>query len=267
MRWLLLLLLLTSCGGGGGSPNPGTNVPNPGTPRAIDFTFFGQSDPAITAPFTTVYFVADWGPAGAQESIKSRQIAEMQAARARGTDRFILMTGFLQFSGECDYQGNLALAAYKGQLDALDLSRSVWMVYPKDEPDGANCSGATMAQVFKEVRNIFPQARVGVIYGDTGPTPGIDQATDVGRDKYPHGPQVISLRADQHLILVPGGADPYREDPKAFVTMAQNNPQVSLVVAFLFVDYAGGKGISDNGMLPAYRSAGCSLTLKCAAGS
>ena len=192
----------------------------------------------------------------------------MQQARARGVDRFILSVSFLLFDKDCNYVGNAGLAAYKLQLDALDLSRSVWMLYVYDEPDIHGCSGATMARAMQEARNIWP-IRLGVIYGPNGSTPGIDQATDVGRDDYPHGPQILDLRPDQHLMLVAGGANPYREDPGPFVQYAKDHPNVSVVWAFLYVPFTDPSGrpqpgIGNNGMLPAYRAAGCALTLKCA---
>lgn len=215
--------------------------------------------------------VPDWGGWGSvtnQEAAKLRMINEMQQARARGVDRFILSTGFLTFGGACQWVGTQALLAFKQQLDALDLSRSVYMLYPLDEPDVNGCTEQTMTQAFTETRAAWGNdVRIAVIYGTKG-TPGINYATDVGRDDYPHGPQVVSLRADQHLILVPGGANPYREDPGAFVSYAQSNPSVSLVMAFLYVAYTDPnghpqQGIATNGMLPAYQGAGCALTMKC----
>lgn len=270
MRWLLLLLplLLIGCGGGGDSSSPPVVTPPP-VARPIDFTFFGQSDLVVTAPFISIAHIVDWGawqfPAA---DIKSRQIEEMQQARARGVDRFILSTGFLQFDAHCNYQGNAALAAYKLQLDALDLSRSVIMLYPLDEPDGMNCSGATMAQAYDEAKNIWPGIRIGVIYGNTGRTPGIDRATDVGRDWYSHGPQILDLQPGQSLMLIAGGVDPARDNVQDFVDYAKNHTNVSIVWAFLYVPYidpAGHQqqGIGTNGMLPAYRAAGCTLTMKC----
>ena len=172
-----------------------------------------------------------------------------------------MSTGFLMLDAQCNYLGNTALAAFKVQLDALGLD--VWMVYPKDEPDVAGCSGATMAQVYQGAKAVFPNARIGVIYGPNGATPGIDQVTDAGRDNYGHGPQSLNLRSDQHLMIVAGGADPYREDAQQYVSYAEAHADVSVVWAFLYVDYAGGKGIGTNGTLPAYRSAGCTLTQKC----
>lgn len=263
---LLAALLLSGCGGGSSSVPAVTPAPAP-APRSIDFTFFGQSDTAITAAFTNSYMAVDWGAwAFPAQTIELRQIAEMQQARARGVDRFILAVSFLLFDAQCNYVGNAALAAYKLQLDALGLSP--WMLYVYDEPDVHGCSGATMARAMQETANIWP-VRLGVIYGPNGATPGIDQATDVGRDNYGHGPQVLDLRPDQHLMLIAGGANPYREDPAPFVQYAQTHANVSVVWAFLAVPYTDPDGhpqlgIADNGMLPAYKAAGCALTLKCA---
>ena len=81
-----------------------------------------------------------------------------------------------------------------------------------------------MARVYQGTKAIFPNARIGVIYGDTGRTPGIDQVTDAGRDKYGSGPQGLNLRADQHLMIVAGGANPYREDVQPYVDYAEAHP-------------------------------------------
>lgn len=267
MRWLLLLLplCLIGCGGGGGSSTP----PAPPPPRVIDFTFFGQSDTAVTAPFTSVYHAIDWGDwSKDREAIKLRIIDELQQARARGVDRFILSVGFLTFDTKCAFLGADALAAFKLQLQALDLARSVFMLYPLDEPDGMNCDDKALTAAYKTIQTAWGDVRIGVIYGDTGRMPGITAVTDAGRDHYRFGPQVISLRSDQRLMLVAGGADPYREDIQQYVDYAKANPSVSLVWAFLFIPYTDPDGhpqlgIGGNGMLPAYRAAGCQLTMKC----
>ena len=268
MRSLLLAALLLSACGGGSSSSPQTPVAPVAivvASHVVDFGYFGTGDGQIAATAGHVSFVhaVDWGDwAKDREAIKARIIAQMQEARARGVNRIILSTGFLTFDSQCNWLGTKDLLLFKIQLDALDLSRMVVMLYPMDEPDVHGCSGATMAQAFMQSRAAWTLP-IGVIYGPNGPTPGIDQATDVGRDNYGHGPQSLNLRPDQHLMLVAGGANPYREDPQAFVDYAKAN-NVSVLWAFLFVPYTDpqGKpqlGIGANGMLPAYNAAGDAL--------
>jgi hypothetical protein len=67
------------------------------------------------------------------------------------------------------------------------------------------------------------------------------------------------LRADQGMILVPAGADPWRDDPAAFFSYARD-PQVKIILAFAWTGgnesgYANdwGTGIRNNGMADVFR--------------
>ena len=80
---------------------------------------------------------------------------------------------------------------------------------------------------------------------------------------YPYGPQQLPLQPGQRLMLVAGGADPYRENPAGYEKFANEHPEVVAVWAFAWFDYSDGLGIGHNGMLPAYQAMGCRLTAKC----
>lgn len=267
----LLALALAACGGGSSSSAPQTGGTFGGGgasgsfAQPVLFGFFGTGDNqlAATATFVNVVHAVDWGanatPAERQ-AITYRIIAQMQEARARGVDKVLLSTGYLMLDAQCHFTGVAELTALKAQLDALDLTRMVVATYPKDEPDIAGCSDATMRQVFAASRAAFP-VPVAVIYGDHG-EPGKDAADWVGRDRYGDGPQYPQIRDDQQYVVISGGANPWREQPYAI-----DNARVALDLAFLYVDFTDPqghpqKGIGANGMLPAYCAAGRRITQK-----
>jgi len=60
-------------------------------------------------------------------------------------------------------------------------------------------------------------------------------------------------------MLIPGGADPWRQDPACFVAYAHANPQVVAIVGFLWNTVGSMIGIRDNGMNETYSAAGRKL--------
>jgi hypothetical protein len=263
---LAAALLLAGCGGGGSSSAPSA----PAAPIApvartapLQFGYFGLADIANTAISVTFSHAIDWGNWNTdKEAIKARIIAQLQAAKAAGLS-VIVSTGFLTFSADYKYLGTAELVAFKKQLDALDLSKVCIALYPIDEPDVHGISDSVMTQCFNETRTAWPGPAIAVVYGTRG-TPGIAAADWVGDDKYREGPQFPTLRAGQRAITLPGGADPYRQDPAPFVAFAKAHAEVALVWAFLYVDYTGvngepEKGIGSNGLLASYSAAGTAI--------
>ncbi len=62
------------------------------------------------------------------------------------------------------------------------------------------------------------------------------------------------LKPGQKMILVPGGASPWKTDPTAFYNYAQTEPTVIGIIAFSWLDYENkpNVGIRVNGMAKAY---------------
>lgn len=135
-------------------------------------------------------------------------------------------------------------------------------LYPQDEPDVNHMSDEQTIAVFERARadaaSVGINVPIMVIYGVEG-TPGISHADIVGRDRYGAGPQFLDgLRTDQKRIYVPGGADPWKEDPMPFVDVARRDPQGWGVVSFIWLDQWGGSsnlGVRSNGMREAHRLA------------
>lgn len=263
------VLSLVACGGGGG----GGDSPPVQSPRrsGIDFGYYWTVPGQIAATSAHVTFVhipdgGDWDSAAGREAIIQRQIEQMQEARARGIERVYLSTGFLTFTSKYEYRGANDLAAYRMQLDALDLTRMVVAVMPLDEPDMLGVADGPMTIALNDARHLFPSARVLVSYGDHGSTPGIAAADWVGHDAYELGAGVLqrlpTIRPDQSYVLFPGGGNPWRADPGPFVDFAFAHANVVAVWAFIYAERAGEPGIGTNGMLASYCSAGREISGK-----
>ena len=263
---IAVALALSGCGGSGGGSGP----PSPPAPPVVrtaplQFGYYGGSPLPATASSVTFVHATDWAAdwTTGKDAIKAAIIAQLQACQAAGV-KAIVSTGFLTFTRTpYRYIGTADLVAFKKQLDALGLSSTCIALYVLDEPDVLGISDAVMTQCFNETRAAWPGPAIAVVYGTHG-TPGIAAADWAGHDSYREGPQFPALRAGQHAIVVPGGADPYRQDPAPFATFANAHAEVALVWAFLYIDYTGvngepEKGIANNGMLAQYAAVGTAI--------
>lgn len=272
----LLILLLSACGGGGGSSSSGASAPPATPPPAVRkdllYGYYAVDGNQITETSNHVNVVmvpdfGDWSTPAGRDAIAQLQIQRMQEARARGIDKFILMVGFLTFTPQYEFKGSADLQAYEYQLMALDLKRSVVALYPLDEPDMLGVSGATMALAYNTIRVTWPDAKIMVIYGDHA-TPGRDAADWVGIDEYGKGEGVLrdlpAISAQQNWVLVPGGSNPWRNDPAPFEAFADTHPQVVAIVPFVWFDRTDEQGVQQagirsNGMSPKYCSLGARI--------
>lgn len=266
LRWLLLgaVIFLTGCGGSGGDPTPIVPVVLHTLRPDVLFCYFGlvsEQVREIAAHVNAVHLPdwGDWDTAGAD--IEARIVAQLHEAQANGISRAIVCTGFLTFTTNHQYRGTAALMAFRQRLDAAGLLPMVIGLYPLDEPDVSGLSDALVTQAVNETRAAWPGPKIGVIYGTHG-TPGIGAYDWVGMDDYGAGAGVLqrlpSIRADQRWIVVPGGADPWKQDPAPFVDFANSHPQVAVFMPFCWFDGYGGTpnaGIRSNGMALRYAAA------------
>jgi hypothetical protein len=275
MRWLMPLgfaLLLAGCGGGGGSTSSSPSTPPvPPAPRTPPlFAYFGLASRQIeeTADHVTAVMTPDWGnwddPAD-RERIAHATIDALLAARAHGIERAIVSCGFLCFTAMYRYRGVEDLVAFRQRVEAAGLASMVTALYPIDEPDGHPTSDAVMTQAYSEIRAAWPGPAIAVIYGDMGHFPGLSAVDWAGRDDYGRGNGVLErlppIRGDQRWIVVPGGCDPWRQDPQAFVEFAQRE-NVAWFCPFIWLDQWGGTsnaGIRSNGLAESYRAAAATL--------
>jgi len=81
----------------------------------------------------------------------------------------------------------------------------------------------------------------------------------------PFETMVARLRPDQTYLLVPGGGDPWRQDPEAFRRWAHSDPRCVGILAFMWAERGDDPknphmpGIGTNGMAEKYRAMGREL--------
>ena len=243
--------------------------------NGLEFLYYGPVDGA--EDHVSAAFEFNWGGA---------------ADTAEKMKRHGLLT-WLTLSGECFSSGDfrpLIDAASRVQatfsiLQAAGVLHQVKVLYPLDEPDLHGVSDAEMtamcATVLAEAAK-FPElsgVELATIYSmpDGNTTlPGIGSMNRVAYDNYglgsnilvskPFETMVARLRPDQTYLLVPGGGDPWRQDPEAFRRWAHSHPQCSGIVAFMLAPrYDDPKnpttlGIGTNGMADKYRALGLEFT-------
>lgn len=281
MRWLLIFavaLLLAGCkGGGGGNSSSGPSAPMPPVPRTepLLYLYFGVKDKQIeeTADHVNAVWTPDWGDwetPGGRQAIADYIVAMLTEAKARGIHKALVTVGFLIFGnsrGTPAYLNTTALIAFRERLASLGLADMVCGLYPIDEPDMRGVPDDIMRTVFRDVKAAWPGAKVWVIYGDHG-TPGISEADVIGTDDYPKAEGVLQklppLKGGQRWVLVPGGSDPWRNDPAPFATFAVTRNEVAAIAPFVWFDRTDEqgierKGIRSNGMADAYRKAVASV--------
>lgn len=162
-------------------------------------------------------------------------------------------------------------------LQDADVLKQVKIIYPIDEPNNTVGSQDELTKAVGIIRTVaarFPELagyKLAVIYAADKPFIGQDLYDWVGFDDYDMKSHVLvgkqykalkdSLHPFQKTIVIPGGA--YGQDPKPFIDFAQGNPEVAMVMPFLWFDDRGGSvgasGIRSNGMAAKYIAAGMSV--------
>jgi hypothetical protein len=265
-RWSnLFALSLISCGGGGGDKLPPTHIPR----TDLNYCYYGSLSYQLAEVFehTTCYMVTYWE---GEETL----FAVASKAKSLGLDLILELPHAYLDNPETRIRGFFL------RLQSLDLLSSVIAFYPIDEPD-ENIKNGDPTLVIREknalIRRVmleFPElanTKLGVIYASSNDFPGVETYDWVGFDDYDNGAEIFTngqyqklkdtLRPDQRIILVPGGASKWNQHPEAFKVKAQLDNQVILVMPFIWIDDADPKngafaGIRSNGLAPAYIEVG-----------
>jgi hypothetical protein len=245
----LVAFALLACGGGSGESPPAPPVADR---TDLLFGYFGDCDTCVGETLhANVQFINGWGAPGA---------IRRHAIEAVNADQKIILAA-------CWFCPAGQLEALFDQLRQDGTLSSVVALYPQDEPDVAGMSADQVAAMIATVRiasskfHELAGVPIAAIYGSKG-TEGIEYFDWIGRDNYGTGPIVPIRQANQRLILTPGGANPWRENPAAFIDMANRTPAVVAIVAFLWRWPSPGHdlAIAENGMAPIYCAAALRLT-------
>lgn len=271
-------VVLYACGGGGGGGAAGSPSPLPPAPTTLRtdlyFGYYGtMADPTTggtvseVASHANLAWVMGWGN---YPDAMQNFVADLALARQLGLKTVLGVPVSYVAPAEMNTRNFFTALRNVGVLDS-----NIVALYPIDEPDGASKSeeeiAATNAMIRKLVAEEFPElskAALAVIYTGGREWPGIETYDWVGFDDYNHGDLVLTndtwrdmknrLRPTQRIIVVPGGANPWRMRPDAFFNVAQSDLQVIALVAFKWFDGGDGlgTGIRSNGMAPQYIAAG-----------
>jgi hypothetical protein len=228
--------------------------------KGLLITPFGSDDaqPDETMDWTNALFAA-WG---SDEQLAARISKAALPAILDVSDCLFTPGNPRRYLGD-----TLAGQRITARLDAVraaGASANLVALYVIDEPEREAQVGAEeIAAACALCRSIAPGLALHICYGDGKDYRGVAFIDWAGVDAYGKGAGVLTddvqalkaaLRADQRLVLYPGGADPWRNDPRPFYDYAQSDPQVVAIVPFIWL--AEHQGIKINGMADAYRAIG-----------
>lgn len=172
------------------------------------------------------------------------------------------------------------------ELQDAGVLHLVKMIVPMDEPNlPENRACADLAKAVGAIRAValsydeLSGVLLGCIYYNRTPKCHTDLFDVVGFDDYEPGANILSpggayekfretLRPSQRTMLIPGGGygpskwEPKQQDPAPFVSYAMSNPEVLMIVPFLWRYPNHGEdiaGIVDLPIKDAYIAAGKSI--------
>jgi hypothetical protein len=278
-----LMATAAGCGGGGSSSSSGPVIPAPAQLRTdLLYGYFGGVSANVVeqASHVNLFFAGSWDPL--------EQLAALTHAKGAGIPAIMLsVPAYGDRGGPAKPASELRF--WLQRIKTAGLLERIVAVYPIDEPDtvreGNRSDAEVTAQnaVLRRVMGEFPElarAKLAVLYAcDTGRRPGLASYDWVGCDHYPSGCGVLSgyvtqlrqaLGPEQRLILVPGGADPWRQDPTCFENFAHGNAVVVALLPFIWQtavdDGVTYTGIRENGMAKLYCEAGRKISAGVATG-
>ncbi len=241
----------------------------------LKFAYFGGSQDEIFSVENMVH-ATTWGWADPTSSII---IDILSRAKANGITSAIVSVDHLLYKslggGRRAYVGTAAaipaLTNLFTNLKNANLLSMVEATYPIDEPERESNVPASQLQLCNsDQRQVFAAmgmaCKIMVIYGDGQDYRALSSYDWAGLDAYDEGVGVLTgkvpgllaqLNAQQQLILVPGGANPWHTPIGPFYDYALQNPKTVLICPFIWQDQWGGTsnlGIHGNGNAESYNA-------------
>jgi len=266
MMWILVLvaicgIVLVACSGKE-TPAPPANIPPPAYLRTdLLYAYFGSNVEQIeeTKDHVNAHMVMNWGG-------NENQLQGMISAVKAGMKLIVEIPQA--------YEGESTLRLRFNTFQENGLLEHVIMWYPVDEPEKQGYDEQKVLNANNLLRTVSTEhglkIPIGVIYSADFNFPGISSYDYVGFDNYDAGDKIFTngqfmrlkqlLKPEQKIILVPGGANPWKNDPEQFFNVAQRDMQVGLLMPFLWVDHGGGIGIRSNELRQVYWSKGMKIS-------
>ena len=241
--------------------------------QKLYFTYFGGMEDEIFA-YENMVFATTWFSPNTSWIIDA-----MTRAKAAGVAAAMVAMDYLLYRAVGNnrvYLGDaIATANCKTFFDALKAAGLLTMLkalYPIDEPEIVNIPSSQVVACntnLRKVMALYPEladSKLAVTYSGRQDFRGIETYDWIGVDDYDKGVGILftiypnllnNMTAEQRLILVPGGADPWRTPIEGFYDYAKTSTRVSLIMSFIWISPWGGTGnagISTNGMAPSYNA-------------
>lgn len=270
---VLLMLAVVGCGGGGGGTSDVQTLPTLRTD--LNFGYFSsvRDQPQRTQGYVNYYHQSFFE--GTDKALADVQFMNRRTWLSFDTVFFDIgpdRRRVLRPTAAADLRALLA------RFQAASLLRLVTEASVVDEPDVQGVSDADVIAAVAILRGVFMEYGVGIrafsTYGDRRTYPGIDVMDTVMFDQYYSGASILTdgtyasfkarTRPYQHIYLLPGAADPWREQPDSWISFAHADPQIKGIMVFAWftnrapdADY--GKGVEENGTEGAWCRAGSKL--------
>lgn len=266
-----------------GCPNPPPPAP-PGPSRpGLLYGYFGTQDGQIaaTADHIDLVHIGSWGDWTTPEG-REAMMVEMcrwgHEALAAGVHRLMFTLDWCLFTQTNprkllpEATAVQRLTAFFNRLATEGLDANTFAWYLIDEPNipEISLSPAQLQTAIAEVKatannQAFAQLSnlpiVAIFGASNGAYPGVQLFDWAGFDNY--GAPIFTdgqfdsfaaqLAPAQKIIIVPGGGDPWRENPLPFYDKAQADQRIILIMPF---KWFGTDGIGNNGMAPQYQAVG-----------
>lgn len=246
------------------------------TPRKLYYGYFADRGSQLDETFNQVNIAFDGFGLWDSDALGIARMVKYQKQTIADLDQ--LLFDFSAYP-TITYRGTATATANMQTLfnaiQAAGVLQNVSAVYPLDEPNlFTSLTAVVLAGAIADVRACmatYPEmknTKVAVIYAPIGNYKAIASYDWVGLSAYndtaffnPGGTYdqlKAQLTAKQSTMLVPGGANPWRQDPAPFYNVAMNDKQVAAFIAFIWVDLGTppnvSLGIGNNGMATAYEA-------------
>lgn len=237
----------------------------------LKFAYFG-APLAEVKDHVNLHFAGTWFGQDAQ-------LREVVEAKAAGIPVMLDVANQIAFSAGLLDPENTAIRTrerFQTLKDSGCLDAVTYLYY--DEPDRQGMAALQVQAINQALRTVAAEfsisPRIATFYSAAFTWVGAEYFDDIGFDNY--GKPIFSngdfqrlkrvAGPTQKIMLIAGGADPWRDDPVGYFNAAEQDSQVSALFAFAWPSGAEagitdgwGAGIRSNGLAMQYREIGLKI--------